>query len=126
MSSSEATALVRLTAHAADENTRIEVLDGNLNVVPGSSRLGETTVDIPPGAYAVRFQIGADYVQRIAILPPQAPETHVWLDDADAPRFATSAPVRHTKSTREFHREPAQRLSLSPPLLTPAGTPGDQ
>ncbi len=125
MSSSEATALVRLTAHAADENTRIEVLDGNLNIVPGSSQLGETTVDVPPGAYAVRFQIGTDYVQRIAILTPQSSETHVWLDDADAPRFATSAPVRHTKSTREFHREPAQRLSLSPPLLTPAGAPGD-
>lgn len=125
MSSSEAMAPVRLTAHAEDESTRIEVLDGNLNIVPGSSRLGETTVDVPPGAYAVRFQIGADYVQRIAILASQSPETHVWLNDADAPRFATSAPVRHTKSTREIHREPAQRLSLSLPLPRPGGMPGD-
>ncbi len=125
MSSSEAMAPVRLIAHAEDESTRIEVFDGNLNVVPGSSRLGETTVDVLPGVYAVRFQIGADYVQRIAILAPQSPETHIWLNDADAPRFATSAPVRHTKSTREFHREPAQRLSLSPPLPGLGGMLGE-
>lgn len=116
---------MRLTAHAEDESTLIEVLDGNLNPVPGSSRLGETTVEVPPGAYAIRFQIGADYVQRIAILEPQSPETHVWLRDADAPRFATSVPVRHTRSTREIHREPAQRLSLSPPLPVSGEKPGD-
>src|SRR5262249_10907608 len=96
MSSSEDMAPVRLIAHAQDENTRIDVLDGNLNVVPGSSRLGETTVDVPPGAYAVRFQIGSDYVQRVAICSPNSPVTHVWLSDEDAPRFTTSAPVRKT------------------------------
>lgn len=116
---------VRLTAHAEDENTRIDVLDGDLNVIPGSSRLGETTVDVPPGAYAVRFQIGSEYVQRVAILTPQSAETHVWLKDADAPRFATSAPVRQTTSTREIHRAPAQRLSLAPPLPVPAAVPDE-
>jgi len=117
MSISEGVASVRLTAHAEDENTRIEVLDGNLNVVAGSSRLGETSVDVAPGAYAVRFRIGTDYVQRIAILAPGSGETHVWLGDQEAPRFATSAPVRHTRSTRETHREPARALSLAPPIV---------
>jgi hypothetical protein len=114
---------VRLTAHAEDENTRIEVLDGNLNVVPGSSRLGQTTVEVPPGAYAVRFQIGTDYVQRIAILAPNSGETHVWLRDEDAPKFATAAPVERTRSTREKHREPAERISRSEPLAKGEGAP---
>jgi hypothetical protein len=111
---------VKLTAHAQDECTRISVLDPNLNVVPDSTRLGETVVNVPPGVYSVRFQIGSDYVDRIAILDGTKTEEHVWLSDADAPRFITSAPVRQTSSTREFHREPARDLSLSPPWTVPA------
>lgn len=125
MSNSEGAVLVRLTAHAQDENTRIEVLDGNLNLVAGSSRLGETRVEVKPGAYAVRFQIGADYVQRIAILEPNSGETHVWLADDEAPHFATSAPVSQTRSTREKHRGPAQHLSLSPAIAKSDRQPGD-
>ena len=118
MSPSEAT--VKLTAHAEDESTLISVLDPNLNLVPESTRLGETVVNVPPGVYSVRFQIGNDYVERIAILDGSKKEEHVWLSDTDAPRFMTSAPVRHTRSTREFHRGPAQHLSLSPPWAVPA------
>ena len=125
MSNSEPMPPVRLTAYAEDESTLIEVFDGNLNVVPGSVKLGRTSVEVQPGAYAIRFQIGADYVQRIAILPPGAPETHIQLRDADTPRFATAAPVRHTTTTREYHRESAQALSLSPPQPEPRGLASD-
>jgi hypothetical protein len=116
MSTSEAT--VKLTAHAEDESTLISVLDPNLNLVPDSTRLGETVVNVPPGAYSVRFQIGNDYVERIAILDGSKKEELVSLSDTDAPRFVTSAPVRHTRSA-EFHRGPAQDLSLSPPWTVP-------
>lgn len=113
--------LVHLTASADDEYTRIEVLDGNLQPVPHGGGLGEVSVQLPPGAYAVRFQIGGDHVQRVAILAPGAPPTHVRLDDADTPRFASSAPVRKTRTTRETHRGPAQQLSQSPPEAPCAG-----
>jgi hypothetical protein len=108
--------LVRLTCHAQDENTRIDVLDGDLNLVPGSSRLGDTSIEVAPGAYAVRFQIGNDYVERVAILTPGAGEVHVSLDDENAPLFASAAPVRKTRTTREIHRDPARDVSLSAPL----------
>jgi len=125
MSSSEAPQLLQLTAHAQDESTRIDILDGNLQIVPNSSRLGETTVQVPAGAYAVRFHIGSDYVERTAIITPQSSPVHVSLDDADAPHFATSAPVRQTRSTPESHLNPAQRISREPALDKCGGQKAD-
>jgi len=108
---------IRLVVSAQDENTRIEVLNGNLERVTGNnSRLGQSTFDVKPGAYAIRFYIGADFVQQTVVLDAEQTEKYIHLNDQEGPRFATSAPVRHTKTTREFHREPAQSLSLSKPI----------
>ncbi|HEX6739545.1 MAG TPA: hypothetical protein VF310_14800 [Vicinamibacteria bacterium] len=110
---------VRLVARAPDEGTEIQILDGDLNLVPLEQHLGEVSVELPAGVYRVRFQRGSAYTDKTAVLTPGSGATYVTLAEAEAPRFSTAAPVRKTTSTREIHRQPAQDLSLTAPMRPP-------
>jgi hypothetical protein len=113
-----------LTVQPPDENTRIEILDGNLRTVPLAYNLGEVSVHVPAGVYAVRFYQGRQFTEKLAALTPDSPAVVVSLDPQQQPRFATAAPVRGTSTTREWQRGPARELSLSEPRPAPEGHTG--
>jgi len=123
MMPSSSLTLYGLSAHAPDESIRIEILDGNLRPVALPQNLGDVSVQVPAGVYAVRFYRGPQFTEKLATLLPGSAGVHVDLGSADEPMFATAAPVRQTTTTRETQREPARRLSLSPPI-TPLGHTG--
>lgn len=112
-----------LTVRTPDEHTRIEILDGNLRDIALDHNLGDVSVQVPYGVYAVRFYQGGEFTERLAALTTDARTVTVNLDETDQPRFATAAPVRGTSTTREWQREPARALSVSEPQ-TPAGHTG--
>ena len=115
---------VQLLVETFDASTPIEVLDGNLRPIPLENNLGRVLLELAPGAYAVRFHRGNSYTQKVVVLAADQPNTTVGLSEEEAPRFATAAPIRHTSTTREFHRGPAEQLSKSIPLGPPPGQSG--
>jgi len=106
-----------------DEHTRVEILDGNLRSIPLDHNLGEVSIDVPLGVYAVRFYQGREFTEKLAALTPVTRSVIVDLEQKEQPKFSTAAPVRGTSTTREWQREPARALSVSKPV-TPAGHAG--
>jgi len=114
----------RLNAHAPDENTRIEVLDGNLRAIKLEKNLGNVSLGLPAGVYSVRFHQGGNYTEKLAALMPETPVVDVAITESEEPNFATAAPVPNTTTTHEWQSEPARDLSRSTPLPAPPGHTG--
>ncbi|MEN3370746.1 MAG: hypothetical protein V7609_2889 [Verrucomicrobiota bacterium] len=114
----------RLNAHAPDEHTRIEVLDGNMRPVKLEHNLGDVSLQLPAGVYSVRFYQGQNFTEKLAALMPEMPVADVSINLSEEPDFATAAPVPNTTTTHEWQSDPARKLSLSvpkPPLPGHAG-----
>ena len=115
-----------LFVDAGEQQTEIEILDGNMIPVPLAENLGRVEIKLEPGVYAVRFRTGNQVKQKLAILQsPGASET-VSLEQ-DELMFSTAAPIRKTTTSREYHREPAERISWSKPypIAVPDAPPDD-
>ena len=114
----------RLNARAPDENTRIEVLDGNMRPVKLEQNLGEISLELPAGVYSVRFHQGQNFTEKLAALMPEKPVVEVSIDPSEEPNFATAAPVPNTTTTHEWQSYPARQLSQSAPKPSPPGHVG--
>jgi hypothetical protein len=125
MSNSEVIpAQYRLNARAPDENTRIEVFDGNMRAIKLEHNLGAISLDLPAGVYSVRFHQGVNFTEKLAALMPETPVVDVAISPSEEPEFATAAPVPRTTTTHEWQSDPARDLSRSAPLPAPTGHNG--
>jgi len=106
----------RLNARAPDENTRIEVLDGNMRPLKLDQNLGDVSLELPAGVYSVRFHQGRNFTEKLAALMPESPVAEVSIQPSEAPVFATAAPVANTTTIREWQSNPARQLSRSSPM----------
>jgi len=122
--SEPSTAPYRLNAHAPDQGTRIEVLDGNMRPINIEQNLGDISVQLPAGVYSVRFHQGSSFTEKLAALMPETPVAEVSINLSEQPAFATAAPVLGTSTTHEWQRNPAVQLSHSAPLPPPSGNVG--
>src|SRR5262249_39276517 len=116
--------LYRLNARAPDENTRIEVLDGNMRPLKLEQNLGDVSLELPAGVYSVRFHQGRNFTEKLAALMPEIPFAEVSISSSEEPEFATAAPVPNTTTTHEWQSGPARQLSKSAPLPPPLGQTG--
>ncbi len=114
----------RLNVYVPDECTSVEILDGAMRPVPVANRMGDVSVQVPPGIYLVRFRQGSSITEKLAALTPDEPVLDIRLDAAELPEFASATPVPNTTTTHEWQAEPAQDLSRSVPLPPPAGHRG--
>lgn len=109
---------IQLTADAGDEQTEIEVLDGNFDPIPLEHNMGQIDVELSPGVYAVNFRVGDTKTQKLVVLQPNSPRQYVRLDQDEQIEFSTSAPLKNTKTQVPSHSDNARRISLLAP--TPA------
>lgn len=116
-----------LIADAGNRSVEIEILDGSFNPVPLEHNVGRVTAKLDLGAYIVRFRVGTEVREKLVVLgTPGATETVGLFEPGSGERleFATSAPVRDTYTSREYHEDGAAELSRSKPLPPPAGQEG--
>ena len=106
---------VTLIADPGGAYAEVEVLDGNLNPVDLPHNVGRVEVKLDPGAYAVRFRAGDEVQEKLVFLQRPGVTRTVELEPSETLDFATSAPVRDTRTSRTHHTENAVRLSLSAP-----------
>jgi hypothetical protein len=110
-SPSDAAGGIRLVADAGDPMVEIFVIDPDLRLVARSS--GRLELDLPPGIYKVKFKAGTlggsiEDEHLVALEAGRAPPV---VQPAEGLGISSPAPIRKTRTTREYHRNPARDIS---------------
>ncbi|MBI4333237.1 MAG: hypothetical protein HY673_18385 [Chloroflexi bacterium] len=107
LSSRETAGNVRLIVEADTAQTEVFVVDGRFRRV--AKGLGRLDAELPPGLYDVKFKAGSAIKVVPIALEPGRKEAEVIR----GPRmdFSSAAPLDATRTTREYHRHYANRLS---------------
>jgi RNA polymerase sigma factor (sigma-70 family) len=103
-----------LVADANDPYTEVHVLDSRLRPVPLEHNLGRVDVRLPRGVYAVRFQAGHAFEERLAVLEGGATEPEVVRLEQPV-SFAAAAPLPATAMFNQSDLAAAQALSMESP-----------
>lgn len=110
-SPSEAAGAIRLVADAGDPMVEIFVIDPDLRLVVRSS--GRLEIDLQPGIYKVKFKAGTlggsvEDEHVVALEPGRTPPV---VKPSEGIGISSPAPIRKTRTTREYHRNPARDIS---------------
>lgn len=105
-----ATEKMSLSVDGEHPAVRIDVLDDRYRTV--ESGFGQMDTDLPRGLYTVRFSAGDSVIDKgVTLYPGFAPDKPVTPQKPLL--FSAAAPLEGTSTTREYHREHAERLSHS-------------
>ncbi len=123
MSHSEETRpMAKLIADAGpNEMAEIRILDGRMRTVPIERTLGRLEVDLPLGAYIVRFEAGGASKEEIVLLDKEGEEKPVWLTEALPIPMAAPLGRQFTPTSHEYQTYEAARVSREAPHMVPAG-----
>lgn len=108
---------IPLQVRAADASTEVFIADGRLRRI--AKGVGEASVDVPPGIYKVRFRSGDE--QRDELVEVSREDSEKVVSGALV-RFRSAAPIADTATSREYHSEPAERMSRSEPMRIGQGS----
>lgn len=100
---------------AADAATEIFVVDSSFKRI--KSGIGNLDVEVPAGFYKVRFRSGASQHDHLVEVE------HGEICNVEGPiiEFYSAAPIERTRTTHEFHSEPANFHSQRKPNVASLG-----
>ena len=100
---------IELTVQAADRGTEIFVVDSGLRRI--ASDVGALKQAVSPGIYKIRFRSGQSQIDKLIEVKPDVDSMKV---EGPSVQFSSAAPIEQTSTNREYHKNAACELSLSP------------